>query len=428
MSVFKLIRGGRCTCGNGAASETCTCDRDDRFTFSFRFRGKQYTRRTDATTEKKASQLEQAYLRGLQGDRCDEVLAFLNGDASRMRRLCASVGDVMEAYKGKWRLWLKSETAAMRNVNDLALVIAYGLDLWTINEGGRKGVKVGAKVPDLDRIAALSCGRLNRELVRAYYLARQSEAGLAVGDVSWLPAPQNAAWNSTLDHAADVFSSSAREHAFRGLTLPDLSEFLKAKRLPEVEALPMPFNAAEFAALCDGFDALEASDPELYLLNLVSRQTGLRPRYVMGLRGSWLVEGDGGQWFIELKARPEEGFEKKAGTLNQFVPIAPALRDRILAKGNGLTIGAALTDSARVDLQKRHNALIKRTVGDEGSHGQGAYRYRDTVASALAFLKDAGAAQKALGHKTALTTLQHYARALPGVSDRMKAELAAWLV
>ena len=427
MSVFKLIKGGKCICGAGAESESCTCERDRRYTFSFRFRGKQYTRRTDTESIVKARALEAAFVKGLGSDRCDEILAFLNSDDSRMRRVCASVGDVMQAYRDKWQLWLKSETPALRNVNDLALVCAHALDLWTVNEGGRKGIKVGVKVPDLERIGALSCGRLNRDLVRAYYLARQKSAGLATDEVVWRAAPQHSAWNSTLDHACDVFSSSAREHALAGLRLPDLSEFVKAKRLPEEEALPAPFSAAEFAALGIAFEEVREAEPDLWLLNVISRQTGMRPAYVMGLRGSWLVEGNGGQWFIELKARPDEGFAKKVGTLNQFIPITAALRAQIQARGQGLTIGAGLSETARAALQKRHNAIIKRTVGDEGSHGQGAYRYRDTVASALAFLRDVQAAQKALGHVTSLTTLQHYARALPGVSDAMKAELAAWL-
>jgi integrase len=139
------------------------------------------------------------------------------------------------------------------------------------------------------------------------------------------------------------------------------------------------------------------------------------------------VEGEGGRWFIELKTRVDEGFDKKLGTLNQFVPISEALRAEILARGQGLTLGAGLTETGRVALQKRHNALIKEVVGAVGSHTQGAYRYRDTVASALACLRGVEWAQKALGHVTALTTLQHYARALPGVSDQMRAELAAWL-
>jgi integrase len=413
MAVFKLL--------------TKAGVRDERYTFSFRFRGKQYTRRTDATTKAKALEIERAFLKGLAGERCDEVLAFLNGDESRMRRVCASVGEVMSAYRASWKLWLKSETAALRNVNDLALVCAYGLDLWTVNEGGRKGIKKGARVPDLARIEALSCGRLNRELVRAYFLARQVEAGVAADAVVWREAPQHAAWNSTLDHACDVFSSSAREHALAGLRLPDLAEFLKAKRLPEAEALPMPFTAVEFAALCARFDALRVAEPDLWLLNVISRQTGMRPAYVMGLRGRWLVEGEGGEWFIELKARPDEGFDKKRGTLNQFLPLSDALRAVIVARGEGLTIGAAGTDTARATLQKRHNALIKEVVGDVGSHGQGAYRFRDTVASALANMKGVEAAQMALGHVTALTTLQHYARALPGVAEQMRTELAAWL-
>lgn len=427
MAVFRLIKGGRCKCGAGADSVKCSCPRDERYTFSFRFRGTQYTRRTDATTKAKAQQIEAAFLKGLQSDRCEEVLAFLHGDESRMRRVCASVGEVMTAYRSAWHLWLRSETAALRNVNDLALVCAYALDLWTTNEGGRKGIKLGARVPDLARIEALSCGRLNRALVRDYFLARQMEAGLASEAVVWREAPQHAAWNSTLDHACDVFSSSAREHALHALRLPDLTEFLKAKRLPECEALPQPFSAAEFAALCERFDALTESEPDLWALNVVSRQTGMRPAYVMGLRGSWLVEGEKGQWFIELKARPEEGFAKKRDTLNQFVPVSEALRKLIAAQGAGLVIGGGLSVSARAALQKRHNALIKEVVGEVGSHSQGAYRFRDTVASALACLKGVEAAQKALGHVTALTTLQHYARALPGVSELMKAELGAWL-
>lgn len=427
MAVFRLIKGGRCKCGAGADSVKCSCPRDERYTFSFRFRGTQYTRRTDATTKTKAQQLEGAFLKGLQSDRCDAVLAFLHGDESRMRRVCASLGEVFDAMSAHWNLWLKSETAAKRNLNDLALVCAYALDLWTVNAGGRRGTKIGARVPDLARIRALSCGRLNRELVRAYFLARQVEAGLASEAVVWREAPQHAAWNSTLDHACDVFSSSAREHALHALRLPDLTEFLKAKRLPECEALPMPFSAVEFAALCKRFDDLKESDPELWLLNVVSRQTGMRPAYVMGLRGSWLVEGEKGHWFIELKARPEEGFAKKRDTLNQFVPVSEALRKVIAAKGVGLTILGAGAERARELLQKRHNAQIKEVVEDVGSHSQGAYRYRDTVASALACLKGVEAAQKALGHVTALTTLQHYTRALPGVSDLMRAELGAWL-
>jgi integrase len=337
----------------------------------------------------------------------------------------------MAAYEGHWHLWLSSRTAARRNVTDLALVCAYGKDLWTINDGGRKGVKVGARVPDLDRIQKLSCGVLTEGLVESYFVARQSEAGLTGGQMVNIEAVQNAAWNKTLGHACDVFGEDARRHAFKGLSLPDVSGFVKAPRLPEVEALPEPFSAVEFAELCGTFDALRVSQPDLWLLNLITRQTGMRPRYVMGLRGSWLVEGDGGRWFIELKSRPEEGFGKKKGrksaTLNQLIPVTDMVRAEIQRRGPGLTVGAALGKSARADLGREHNALIKRVVKDEGSHGQGAYRYRDTVACVLGFLLGLEAAQRALGHKTALTTLQHYTRDLPRVSDLMRAELAAWL-
>jgi len=429
-----MIKGGACKCGMGAQAGACKCERDERFTFTFRFQGKQYTRRTDCTNRAGAEKLEKAYLKGLRSERGAEVLAFLQGDASRMRRVCASVGEVWDAYDAGWARWLKDGQAARRNLNDLALVMAHGLDLWTVNQGGRPGTKVGAKVPDLARIKRLSAGRLDRDLVRSYFLARQVEAEIAATGADgqpvlmWREAVEHAAINSTLDHACDVFSSAAREHAFHEVKLPDLSEFLKAQRLPEGEVLPAPFTSAEFAALIAAFDAVRETDPDLWLLDLISRQTGMRPSYIMGLRGSWLVQGEAGQWFIELKARAVEGFSKKANTLNQFVPITPAIQALIAAKGEGLTIAGTASETARMAVRKRHNATIKAIVGQEGSHGQGAYRYRDTVASSLACLLGVDAAQWALGHTTTTTTLRHYARALPGVSDLMKHELRAWLI
>ena len=425
MSVFKLIVGGKCVCGHSGKGPLCTCERDERYTFSFRYRGKQYTRRTDATSEAAALELEAAFLKGLRGERCDEVLAFLNGDDSRMRRIYSSVGEVMEAYRSKWHVWLKSEGAALRNLSDLALVCAHALDLWIVNEGGRKGVKVGVKVPDLERIGALSCGRLNRDLVAAYFLARQKAAGIATNEVTeWSAAPQHASWNSTLDHACDVFNSTAREHALVGLRLPDLTEFVKARRLPEAEALPQPFSPEEFGVLCATFDSLRESDPDLWLLNVVSRQTGMRPGTVMVMRGSWLVEGEGGRWFIDVLAQSNDRIGKKHGALNQFVPVTEALRVEIAARGQGQTVGGGLSKSAQAVLQKRHNALIKQTVGGEGSHGQGAYRFRDTVAASLACVRGVEAVRKLLGDTC---TIWDYEGVLPQVSEKMQSELRAWL-
>lgn len=431
MAVFKMILGGRCKCGNGGKAPLCTCERDKYYTYTFRFEGKQYTRRTDCTDKDDAAKIERAYLKGLRAGRRDELLAFLQSDDSRMRRVCSSVGEVWDAYEAGWRQWLKNEQTAKRNLTDLALVIAHALDLWTVNDGGRRGVKKGAEVPDLKRIRAVSVGRLNRELVDAYFLARQIEAGIATETVppkiNRRAHESHAGFNSTLGHARDVFGSSSQQLALAHLNLPNLTEFLKTKDLEEGESLPDPFTSTDFAALCKTFDALRDSDPDLWLLNVISRQTGMRPQYVMGLRASWLEEGEGGQWYIKLKTRPEEGFDKKRGTLNQTIPITTELRDLIAARPAGRVIAGDANDTTREKLCKRHNHLIKTQTDEVGTHTQGSYRYRDTVASALAHLRDVGYAQWALGHRSSNTTLKHYAGALTGVSDQMKHELRAWL-
>lgn len=426
-----MIKGGRCVCGHGAKAPFCKCERMENYTFTFKFQGKNYTRRTDCTNKIDALKMEKAYRKGLASTRKNEILAFLQSDASRMRRFCASIGDVWDAYEAGWRQWMKNEQTARRNLTDLALVIAHALDLWTINEGGRRGTKVGARVPDLKRIRAVSVGRLNKELVDAYFLARQIEAGIATETVppkiNRRAHEAHAGFNSTLGHARDVFGSSAQQLALGHLNLPNLTEFLKTKELEEGESLPSPFRSADFAALCQTFDALRETEPDLWLLNVISRQTGMRPQYIMGLRASWLEEGESGQWWIRLESRPGEGFEKKRGTLNQTIPITTELRDLIAARPEGRVIAGDAHDTARENLCKRHNHLIKTQTNDLGSHSQGAYRYRDTVASALAYLRDVEYAKWALGHTTSITTLKHYTHALTGVSDQMKHELRAWL-
>lgn len=431
MAVFKMIKGGACKCGHGAQTGDCTCERDERYTFTFRFAGKQYTRRTDCTDESKAKKLEKAYLRGLRSERGAEVLAFLQGDASRMRRVCSSVGEVMDAYAAGWRQWLKNETTAQRNITDLALVIAYGLDLWTVNDGGRRGVKKGAEIPDLKRIRAVSVGRLNEDLVNNYFLQRQIELGIATADtppkVFRRKHDAHVGINSTLGHAQDVFGTSAQQLAFKHLNLPNMTSFLKALNLLEGKRMPAPFKTQDFAALCTIFDSLQESNPDLWLLNVISRQTGMRPQSVMALRASWVVMGEEGQYWIELEDRPDDGFELKAETRSQSIPITQELRDIIIARPEGRVIAGNATDTARGKLCKLHNSIIKKHLGEVGSHSQGAYRYRDTVASALAHLRGAECAQWALGHTTSITTLEHYIRALTFVSEQMKHELRAWL-
>jgi len=39
MAVFKMIKGGRCKCGNSGKAPLCNCERDDLYTFTFRFAG-----------------------------------------------------------------------------------------------------------------------------------------------------------------------------------------------------------------------------------------------------------------------------------------------------------------------------------------------------------------------------------------------------
>jgi hypothetical protein len=420
MAVFQLYKQGKCKCSADPAA--CKCERV--WVYQFRFEGKQYTRR--APNKAKAQQLEAAYRRELESKRSDEVLAFLRSDDSRMRRVNSSIAAVGEAYM-TLATWVKPHVRRA-NWNRLMQCCAWSWDMWTENTGGKRGVKVGEEVPDLEKIGAVSVGKIDSEsFVEDYFLHRQQDAGLATDHLYLAAAEEHATWTSVLKQGLDVFSSMSMKRAFKGLSVPDMQRARKADKPKSGARRPEPFSSQQFADLCRHFDSLRLSDPDFWLMNVIHRQTGMRPKYVMGLRGSWLQEGAQGKWFIKIIDRPAEGFEKKDNTLDQFIPITAELRDLIAARGDGLTIMAGGTITARKLLQKRHNLELKTVIDAVGTHGQGVYRYRDTVASALTYLLGLDAAQWALGHTTSKTTAEHYSSALPGVSDLMQSELAAWL-
>lgn len=438
----------------GCPKVDCECPQSPFYSFFFRFYEptpegglvtKPYFRTTIFTTEKDAMRLAvKAMDDKLKAAQAGQR-AWIDGDVSRRRRVLSKITEVATCYLERCGVWRKSCRAAngsfsamtacdaaWRATSDLYLFGALSQDLWMVNEGGRSGVKVGARVPDKAKIGELSAGMLNAKSVRAYQLARQKVYGIAhagAKEVALIEHEKHVGINSTLRHVWELFSEAAMRHAYEGrVKLPDMAEFMdEALLLPEPDEVrePEPFVGDVFDKLCAKFDALKKSEPNLWKLNLISRQTLLRPAFVLALSRESLVMIDG-HASVAVYSRAHSS-EERMGKPSQYVPITDEVLEVLNATAPGeRVVGHGLPEASLVALQDRHNAIIKEIAGGR-RYGQGAYRYRDTGGSVLMKVGGVKVARDALGHKKSETTLDHYAQALPAVSARQRHELRAWL-
>jgi integrase len=383
-----------------------------------RWRGRQILRKTGETVKARAEAIERKLVAELNGERWEAVFALL--EDSKLRRTGATVGEVIAAYMAPGVRILKSEKQARRNVNDLRNVIAYAKDLWTKHTGGVRGIKIGAEIADVAKIDALPASILTKDLVRSYFSARQG------GEIDWNePDDDNGIINSMLGHARDVFGKAAMELKLDKLRLPDVSGFRTFPLLPEESPEAHPLTPDEFAAMVAAAHEVQAAEPELWLVNVLLRRTGLRSSYLLAAKSSWL-EREGDRWHLAIRNRKDEGFRKKRGTRDQAIPLDDELA-AVLTARDGFLVLPAGTAGERDDLvRRRHNAWLKSQIGGLGETTQGNHRLRDTVASALWTLYGSAAAQEALGHASADTTAKHYAKRLTSVNEVMRQELAAW--
>lgn len=314
-----------------------------------------------------------------------------------------TIGEIIAAAEDERNLVNKRREQQVRMVSSLRRVLAFAMDLWTVQRTRRKGVKIGARVPDSVKIDALPATVLNAETVRRYFCAR-----LGVQRINWLELYENAvSVNATLHYARLIFMGKMRAVKLVDLELPDVSGFMRLS-LKEDAGKPEPLTAEEFEKVVAHFDALKETRPELWRVNLVIRQTGLRSlSSAMQVHRSWLRRLKDGAWL------------SVTGKTSYTIPVSEELAREIER-----CEGPLFPEAARAALLREHTERLKALVG-AGSGGQVNHRLRDTVASACWSWLGLEAAQEALGHKSPLQTLNAYASRMD-VSEAMKRELQAW--
>lgn len=408
--------------------------RHDNYSFFLRHKGKVIFHSTGTGDKEEASRIYKEAKKGLKSVHAAAVLVALQG--AMLRRVIASIADVVEAYHAPGLTVLKSATQARRNTNDLYLVLAWALDLWVVHDGSvkRQGTAIGERVPDRTRINKLSCAVLDGALVKRYFSAR-CEGGV----IDWSEAADgNVSINSTLEHARDVFRGKARALKLDHLALPDLTPFMKHPLLPVEMEEPEPLSGAQVIAMLGAWDTMQslhgigplqngASNQfdfatvfkarEICLINWVLRETGIRSGSLAQIHPAWVKRLQNGFW-LEVR-------DRKGKTRLYSVPLSDELGTRLCLGGciadDGYLIQGA-TPAARARRVQDHNAWLKGVIGSPVK-GQGNHRLRDTLATALLSMYGPEVAAHALGHENVATTLRHYGRLQVDVPARLQEAL-----
>ena len=318
--------------------------------------------------------------------------------------------------------WSPAQIARRGALRATMRVLARAFDLW--REGaGVQSVHEGQRTPDVERIRKLP-------LVQAFHheAARRSFDSAVARDLQSAARAEHVSLNSDFKKVGELFTPDMRARCYEGrLKLPDgLEKFLKYPRLGQPSPSPEPLTHGQFAELVAACESLRETDPDLWLLAKVARQTLLRCGSLRELCGSWVSEIHG-RWWLKVQ-RNADGQGLKRGSETYSVKILPETAALILARGPGYTFGDDEAARRRL-VNDRHTALMKSVVGMPQRGNQQAHRLRDTGAGAVfGYFGDKKAAAAALGHANVSSALNHYARNPMEASALMLAEYGAFLV
>jgi len=320
------------------------------------------------------------------------------------RRQTCSMGAIFAAYEGG-PAFAKDRRRIVQTCR-LVVAIAKG---WTVAGG-----QITEKSDLARRIDALGAEDvLTREMVRDYFKASQG------GEYKpSLRSRDHITVNKRLNFARQLFTKRARQLCYDDVALPDIDGFMTFPYLmeskPDLEDEMITPEA--YTAMLDAAAALEYSadpaDREMALVNRLLRELGLRTGELVAARGSWLVQdARTGQWYFDVRDRPEEGYEMK-GVEPGKLPLSPALLALLLprreaAAGEHLILPGE-TPTRRSDLcRDAHNAWLKKLVGTVRSR-KGNHRLRKYVATMLAEVYGVDVASHYLRHAGEAVTLKNY--------------------
>jgi len=330
-----------------------------------------------------------------------------------------TIGDLLEVFAENYGLARESLACAMHAAQAMRRVIAHSLGLWRVKKAGEgpRGIAPGDRYADTERIEALPLTVLDADLANGYFKARIPDGRRMERRREHVSIVKD--FNS----ACEVLSDTARESIYRGrIELPP--KWLEFKNYPRPKlpaAEPEPFTVEQFEALVTSAESLRETEPRLWLLARIARQTGLRCGSLRELRADWVTEVHGQHYlFVSVV---------KGGTRGYPVKIQPATAALIreAAPDGGFVFGETPAERERL-VNERHTAFMRSIAGSPERGHQQAHRLRDTLATAVLsiYKMDTSRASAALGHASP-GALKHYAQWPRECSPLMLSEFAAFL-
>jgi integrase len=290
----------------------------------------------------------------------------------------ATLQDLVDAYKATPKR--VAERTAASNISRLIAIVrlVHGTEL--------AGVKVRA---------------VTSEFWTAYQAARYKALGRPLDYTRRIP--ENAGINAAVRGARSLFIRRLRPAYERaGIHLPADADVVTW--LPEPALLRPEADDASMVAAWE-----QMPRDALWLTVGLARFAGLRMSEIAACRRSWVTEAGA----IDLRDRPEDGFQSKTGRPYLAPVLHPALAAALLAAPAGLIV--APKDPGRVRwLYRGPQQWARQFVGTarkpmhrlRGLYASDlAERTRNAVAAQLAGEQ---AAASALGHTTPETTRRHY--------------------
>lgn len=346
----------------------------------------------------------------------------------------ATVNDVLDAWAMRWAKAMDANASkeARRQATSFMRVLAFGHDAWVVKDAGdgRRGVRVGEKQADMSKLGPMLLSEaLTRASAQRYFENACAAAGVPCSWARSNARHEHVTINRTMQQARCLFTKLAMQFVYDGITLPDsLAGWKSFQLLPEPSKIIDPIVGDDFKRMVEAREAMKLADPQLYLVNKVLTQTGIRSGSVQEMRGDWAVM-DNGVWKLHAK-------EVKSGTIQYAVPITEELAREIQAAGmtndecrmtnDGFCFGE--TEAARHEVVcSRHNAWLKSLVAGPRHGSQGNHRLRKTLASAIRALRGIDEARKLLGHADKEVTEASYAAVGVQVTPEMRQEFAAFL-
>jgi len=217
--------------------------------------------------------------------------------------------------------------------------------------------------------------------------------------------PGNAAVNSAVRCAASIFIERLRPgYRALGVIVPD--DATNIQWLPTMQ-LPRPRSILSLAP------PVFFPDDQTRLAVGLARYAGLRQQEACACRRGWIVETATGV-FVEMRDRPEEGWESKTGQIYRSLIINDAFAAELLAMPPGFIVSTPPGMEREYWFKHYPQEWLKPFTGSaikplhrlRGLYADDVKRItEDAVAAHLAGVK---AASQALGHTSTATTEKSY--------------------